>query len=329
MWKLVFLSIVLILATIVGVALYEHQKSGTHVLRETNRVISLPWLIPRTQGALAEDSQKVPTAPPAEPLFTPLPQSNLGPKILREDQDATQPNRSQADETLGAVPESQEFPRQDLAISPTAPQPPVTQPSVTQPSTQQKTAANPESQRKISGDFVNGTMKLGKEIDKNGFHKNEPVVVIVDKGSHYTYVLQKQAKDNVVKVLSISNAIGKDSTPTPYGRFWVADKTKWPSWVPPKSIDPEQKAIHPYNKDRKNPLGVARVRLNKWDIALHGTNSPRSIRQDVSHGCIRHSNQDIMKLYNMVKVGTPVYITEGFAGTTLKRSDFDITKSSW
>lgn len=343
MWKLVLLGIVLILATIVGIALYENQKSGVVLRHETDRVISLPWLIPRTQTVVPDQVQQAPP-PPAEPLFTPLPENNLSTQIP--------PDSSQ-----DLAEEAHEFPRQEIAISPTTPQPPVTQPQTApnstvspapnptvtppnpavtpgakpeaKPKPAEKKAAAPAAQRKISGDFVNGEMKLGREIDKNGFHKNEPVVVIVDKGSHFTYILQKQAKDNVVKVMSISNSIGKDSTPTPYGRFWVADKTKWPAWVPPKSIDPKQKAIHPYNKDRNNPLGVARVRLNKWDIALHGTNNPNSIRKDVSHGCIRHSNQDIMKLYNMVKVGTPVYITRNFAGTTLKRSDFDITKSSW
>ena len=176
--------------------------------------------------------------------------------------------------------------------------------------------------RKPVGSFRNGKMTLSKYIPKNGFHKGEPVVIIVDRGSHFTYVLQKQANNRVVKVFSASNAIGKGSTQTPYGRFWITQKTKWPSWVPPKSVDPRQKAIHPYNKDRKNPLGVARLRLNKWDIALHGANNPRLIRKDVSRGCIRHSNDAILKVFNMTKVGDPVYITRSFKGTTIRQSDF-------
>lgn len=175
--------------------------------------------------------------------------------------------------------------------------------------------------RKISGSFVNGKMTLGKNIPVNGYHPGEPVVLIVDKSSHTTYVLQKQAGNRVVKVFSARNGLGKP-TMSPYGRFTVVDKLKWPSWIPPKSIDPNQKAYHPYNKDRRNPLGVARISLNKWGIVLHGTNQPESIGQDESHGCIRHSNQDIQVIYNMVKPGDTVFIARSFAGKTIALSDF-------
>jgi len=174
----------------------------------------------------------------------------------------------------------------------------------------------------IDGSFTDGKLILGKTIPVNGFHKGAPTVVLVDMGSHTTFVLQNQTNDRVVKVYSASDSIGGDKTPTPPGPYWVADKLKWPSWLPPKTIDPKQKAVQPYNKDHKNPLGVARIGLNKWGINLHGTNQPGSIRQSVSHGCIRHSNADIMKIYNMVAIGTPVMIIDQFVGTELTKASF-------
>ena len=42
--------------------------------------------------------------------------------------------------------------------------------------------------------------------------------------------------------------------------------------------------------------------------ALHGTDKPETIGRSVSHGCIRLRNSDIESLYNMVEVGTPIYI---------------------
>lgn len=167
----------------------------------------------------------------------------------------------------------------------------------------------------------NGVFTLKPEMAKNGFRKGEEVVLIVDKGSHFTYVLQKQG-DRVVIVHRASNAIGTDDTPSPPGPYKVVDKTKWPSWVPPKSIDPEQKAVHPYNKDRKNPLGVARIRLDKFQVALHGTNDQDSIRTNASHGCIRHSNNDILKIFSMVEKGDTVIITEKFVGTKVSKKMF-------
>lgn len=66
------------------------------------------------------------------------------------------------------------------------------------------------------------------------------------------------------------------------------------------------------------PLGTAQrryegvlgtYRLNMGDgYAIHGTNQPSSIGHAVSHGCVRLRNEDIAKLYQMVSVGTPVYI---------------------
>lgn len=57
----------------------------------------------------------------------------------------------------------------------------------------------------------------------------------------------------------------------------------------------------------KGVLGTHRLILGNG-YAIHGTNVPSSIGQSVSHGCVRLLNEDIAKLYDMVPVGTPVYI---------------------
>jgi hypothetical protein len=54
-------------------------------------------------------------------------------------------------------------------------------------------------------------------------------------------------------------------------------------------------------------LGTHRLSLGNG-YAIHGTNQPQSIGHAVSHGCVRVRNEDIDKLYEMVPVGTPVYI---------------------
>jgi hypothetical protein len=57
----------------------------------------------------------------------------------------------------------------------------------------------------------------------------------------------------------------------------------------------------------KGVLGTHRLNLGNG-YALHGTNNPSSIGRSVSHGCIRLRNEDIAKLYDIVPVGTPIYI---------------------
>jgi L,D-transpeptidase catalytic domain len=68
--------------------------------------------------------------------------------------------------------------------------------------------------------------------------------------------------------------------------------------------------VPPYGTNQRKYKGVLGThRLNLGDgYALHGTDKPETIGRSVSHGCVRLRNEDIAKLYEMVPVGTPVYI---------------------
>ena len=58
--------------------------------------------------------------------------------------------------------------------------------------------------------------------------------------------------------------------------------------------------------------GLERENANTKEryIYIHGTNQEDLIGQPVSHGCVRMRNEDIIKLFEMVAVGTPVEIRE-------------------
>jgi lipoprotein-anchoring transpeptidase ErfK/SrfK len=68
--------------------------------------------------------------------------------------------------------------------------------------------------------------------------------------------------------------------------------------------------IPPYGTRQRKYRGVlGTFRLNIGDgYALHGTDQPQTIGHSVSHGCVRLRNEDIETLYNIVPIGTPVYI---------------------
>jgi hypothetical protein len=68
--------------------------------------------------------------------------------------------------------------------------------------------------------------------------------------------------------------------------------------------------IPPFGTNQRKYKGVLGThRLNLGDgYALHGTDKPESIGRSVSHGCVRLRNEDIETLYQMVAVGTPVFI---------------------
>ena len=68
--------------------------------------------------------------------------------------------------------------------------------------------------------------------------------------------------------------------------------------------------IPPYGTTQRRYLGVLGTRRLKLGdgYGLHGTNQPETIGRAVSHGCVRLRNEDIEKLFDMVPVGTPVFI---------------------
>jgi len=84
---------------------------------------------------------------------------------------------------------------------------------------------------------------------------------------------------------------------TPLGKFRIASKI----------VTNPQGEYGPYY------LGLEKWENGDWvktDIGLHGTNEPELIGQDASHGCVRHNNEVIARLANLLAIGTMVEITE-------------------
>lgn len=68
--------------------------------------------------------------------------------------------------------------------------------------------------------------------------------------------------------------------------------------------------IPPFGTNQRKYHGVLGThRLNLGDgYALHGTNKPETIGRSVSHGCVRLRNEDIARLFEIVPIGTVVFI---------------------
>ena len=98
------------------------------------------------------------------------------------------------------------------------------------------------------------------------------------------------------------------------GRQWsgdtfVARKVLAPKWAPPPIIRKENPNLPPLvNPGPNNPLGAAVLVLGDGNYGIHGTNKESSIGKDVSYGCIRMFNKDILTLFDAVEIGTPVKV---------------------
>jgi lipoprotein-anchoring transpeptidase ErfK/SrfK len=93
------------------------------------------------------------------------------------------------------------------------------------------------------------------------------------------------------------------------GTHRVTAKREWPGWSPPaamKKRKPELPDYMPGGID--NPLGARALYIGSTLYRIHGTNEPWSIGQDVSSGCIRMINDDVIDLYERVKIGAKVIV---------------------
>ena len=94
--------------------------------------------------------------------------------------------------------------------------------------------------------------------------------------------------------------VGTASTPTPGGKYYLKELLQPP--------DPEG-AYGPYAYGLSGFSNVLEE-FNGGDgvIGIHGTNEPEAIGTDVSHGCIRVSNEAITEMAGILPLGTPVHI---------------------
>jgi lipoprotein-anchoring transpeptidase ErfK/SrfK len=93
--------------------------------------------------------------------------------------------------------------------------------------------------------------------------------------------------------------VGKPSTPTPTGHFWIRERIK---------LSSQSNPYWPY------ALGTsAYSELTEWPdggvVGIHGAfGTPQLIPGDPSHGCVRMHDADIAWLAPRVQIGTPVDI---------------------
>ena len=57
-----------------------------------------------------------------------------------------------------------------------------------------------------------------------------------------------------------------------------------------------------------NPLGARAMYLGSTLYRIHGSNEPETIGQAVSSGCFRMVNDDVIDLYDRVRVGATVIV---------------------
>jgi lipoprotein-anchoring transpeptidase ErfK/SrfK len=139
------------------------------------------------------------------------------------------------------------------------------------------------------------------EVDYQG--SESPGTIVVDTPNKYLYLVHGRGRATRYGI-----GVGRP------GFEWsgvksISRKAEWPDWTPP----PEMLARRPdlprhMEGGPANPLGARAMYLGNSLYRIHGTNEPHTIGQNVSSGCIRMMNDDVVDLYNRVPLGTRVVV---------------------
>ncbi len=102
------------------------------------------------------------------------------------------------------------------------------------------------------------------------------------------------------------------------GSMSVSSKRVNPDWTPTAEMrreNPKLPAFVPGGHPR-NPMGVRALYLGSSLYRIHGTDAPWLIGQEVSKGCIRMHNSDVVDLYERARIGSRVTVTWSRFGTS-------------
>jgi len=95
------------------------------------------------------------------------------------------------------------------------------------------------------------------------------------------------------------------------GTYNVSRKAEWPSWTPPAEMRARQPGLPKFMPGGPgNPMGARALYVGSTLYRIHGTNANWSIGRDLSSGCIRMLNDDVIDLYNRVKVGARIVVLQ-------------------
>ncbi|MGD1805128.1 L,D-transpeptidase [Dapis sp. BLCC M126] len=132
-----------------------------------------------------------------------------------------------------------------------------------------------------------------------GIEAEELVRIVLRLGERRVYVYEGEEE-----VASYPVAVGKPGWETPTGNFKVIQLVENPQWQ-----NPWTGKVMPAGPD--TALGLRWIGFwtdGKDTIGFHGTPTVESIGSAASHGCVRMYNEDVVTLFEKVKVGTEVVV---------------------
>ncbi|ESR22884.1 L,D-transpeptidase [Lutibaculum baratangense] len=93
------------------------------------------------------------------------------------------------------------------------------------------------------------------------------------------------------------------------GTFNITRKAEWPGWTPTAEMRAALPTLPNHMEGGPmNPLGARALYIGSTLYRIHGTNVSWSVGREMSSGCIRMTNEDVIDLYDRVPVGARVVV---------------------
>ena len=138
-------------------------------------------------------------------------------------------------------------------------------------------------------------------VDYRG--KENAGTIIVDTPNKFLYFVMGDGK-----AMRYGIGVGREGF-TWSGTHNIVRKAEWPDWYPPQEMIERQPYLPRFMAGGPgNPLGARAMYLGGTVYRIHGTNAPDTIGKNVSSGCIRLTNEDVIDLYSRVQVGSKVVV---------------------
>jgi lipoprotein-anchoring transpeptidase ErfK/SrfK len=214
-------------------------------------------------------------------------------------------SRSTLDDFITGVGKNVNVPAQDASVTPTASslQPVESQTGIEVQEDDLRAKLEAAVQSADSRTVEAEVEKVKPEVTTDELADKYPQYIVIDRAN-----FQLSFYEDLKLVRTYTIAVGQVGYDTPTGIYSIANKAVNPAWNVPNSAwagDLAGTVVPGGAPD--NPL-VARWMGIVDGAGIHGTNDTGSLGSAASHGCIRMAVPDVIQLYDLVPVGTPVYI---------------------
>lgn len=146
------------------------------------------------------------------------------------------------------------------------------------------------------------THSIKPEVTGDEVAEEYPTYLTLERA---TYTLRFWKNLKLARTYTV--AVGQEGLETPEGTYAIQSKEVEPTWNVPESDWAGSLAGQSIPPGPSNPLKARWMGIFEG-AGIHGTEETSSLGTAASHGCVRMSIPDVEELYDLVEVGTPIYI---------------------